>query len=183
MFDEDTPHPLPDVGPVQILTIAFPGNRFRGEILPELERLKSAGLARLVDLLVVRKDATGAIATLTASDLEWEEAVDFGSRVGELVGWGVAGAEGREIGALAGAADSADGHLLDEEDVHNLAAGIPPGMSAAIILIEHLWSQRLRDAIARAGGIEVGNEWMRADDLVAFGLSLAHPEVGDDEPD
>lgn len=177
---EDAHRPLPDLGPIQILTIGFPGNRFRGEILPELERLKKAGIVRLVDLLVVRKDTTGAIATLTSTDLEWEEALDFGAKVGELIGWGAAGPEGAELGALAGAADTAGGHVLDEEDVHAIATAIPPGMSAAVALIEHVWSGPLRDAIARAGGVELDNEWMRADDLVRLGLSLARVE-GDDE--
>ena len=31
------------LGPIEILLIAFPGNQFNGEILPELERLVEAG--------------------------------------------------------------------------------------------------------------------------------------------
>ena len=67
------------VGPLQLLTVAFDGNHFKGEILPELERLKNEGLIRIVDLLLIRKDAAGAIATLTSSDLEWEEASTYGA--------------------------------------------------------------------------------------------------------
>ena len=66
-------------GPVQMLTIGFEGSRFKGEILPELERLKAAGVVRIIDLLVIRKDEAGAIATLTASDLDWEEATEYGA--------------------------------------------------------------------------------------------------------
>src|SRR5215831_5883703 len=102
-------------GPVQMWSFVFDGNQFKGEILPELERLKKAEVIRLIDLLVVRKDSTGAVATLTATDLEWEEAANFGAMVGGLIGWGVAGAEGAEIGWIAGAADSADGHSLDQK--------------------------------------------------------------------
>ncbi len=57
------------MGPIQMITLAFPGNRFRGEILPELERLKAAEIVRIVDLLLVRKDPGGNIMVTTASDL------------------------------------------------------------------------------------------------------------------
>src|SRR4029450_5405689 len=72
-------------GPLQLLTLVFDGNKFKGELLPELERLKEADIVRLIDLLVVRKDRSGAIAVLTASDLEWEEATQFGSYIGSII--------------------------------------------------------------------------------------------------
>ena len=75
-------------GPIQIWTFAFDGNRFSGEILPELDRLKEAEVIRLIDLLVVRKDGAGRVATLTASDLDWEEATQFGAMIGGLIGLG-----------------------------------------------------------------------------------------------
>jgi len=46
-----------NLGPIQMLTLAFPGNRFKGEILPELDRLKGEGIVRVIDMLIVRKDA------------------------------------------------------------------------------------------------------------------------------
>ena len=55
---------LAEFGPVQMWSFVFDGNKFKGEILPELERLKKAEVIRLIDLLVVRKDSTGAVATL-----------------------------------------------------------------------------------------------------------------------
>src|SRR6516164_11756731 len=113
---EHPPSELAELGPVQILTVVFDGNHFKGEILPELERLKTLGLIRVIDLLFVRKDSMGAVATLTATDLDWEEAADFGAMVGGLIGWGFGGAEGAEMGWMAGAADSADGHTLGEDD-------------------------------------------------------------------
>ena len=64
----------------------FDGNRFRGEILPELERLKREGVVRILDLLLVRKDSVGAITHLVASDLDWEEAAAFGETMGMLAG-------------------------------------------------------------------------------------------------
>jgi uncharacterized membrane protein len=182
---EHPPRQLEEIGPVQILTVAFDGNHFKGEILPELERLKKLGLIRVVDLLFVRKDSMGAVATLTATDLDWEEAADFGAMVGSLIGWGIAGAEGAEIGWMAGAADSADGHALDEDDRFALVESIPNNSSAGIALIEHVWAKPLRAAIRRANGIEVANDWLRMEDLIRAGLSAAVPaeeEPSTDEP-
>jgi uncharacterized membrane protein len=173
---EMPPTEMREFGPIQILTVAFDGNHFKGEILPELERLKVLGLIRVIDLLFIRKDSMGAAATLTATDLDWEEAANFGAMVGGLIGWGVAGAEGAEIGWIAGAADSADGHALSEDDKFALVQTIPNGSSAGIVLIEHVWAKPLRAAIARADGIEIANSWLRPEDLIKIGMSGALPD-------
>ena len=107
------PPVMESMGPIQMTSLAFPGNRFRGEILPELEKLKKAGIVRVVDLLLVRKDELGNVMVTTASDLDWEEAVSFGSYVGALAGYAAAGPAGIEQGSMAGAAELADGHLFD----------------------------------------------------------------------
>jgi len=176
---ETPPRQLEEFGPVQVLTVVFDGSHFKGEILPELERLKTLGLIRVIDLLLIRKDSMGAVATLTASDLDWEEAADFGAMVGSLIGWGVAGAEGAEIGWMAGAADSADGHTLDEDDRFALVQAVPDNSSAAIVLIEHVWAKPLRAAIRRADGVEIANDWLRPGDLVRMGLTVALPPDDD----
>jgi uncharacterized membrane protein len=170
-------------GPVQLLSVAFDGNRFKGEILPELERLKNAGVIRIIDLLVVRKDSAGAIATITASDLDWEEASDYGQYIGTLVGFGAGGVEGAERGAMAGAAELADGHLFDEDDAFRLAQAVPNGMSIALALIEHRWALPLLEAIERADGFEVGNQWVTVESLVEIGLGQVDAEpAADDGP-
>jgi uncharacterized membrane protein len=157
-------------GPIQIWTFAFDGSRFRGEILPELDRLKEAGVIRLIDMLVIRKDASGRVATLTASDLEWEEATSFGAMIGGLIGLGFAGEEGAEVGAMTGALELADGHVFSDRTRNELIEIIPPNSTSAIALIEHVWAKPLKAAIARAEGMEVDNDWLRLDDLVAMGL-------------
>jgi hypothetical protein len=177
---EMPPSGLNEIGPVQILTVAFDGSHFKGEILPELERLKVLGLIRVIDLLLIRKDSMGAAATLTATDLDWEEAADFGAMVGGLIGWGAGGAEGAEIGWMAGAADSADGHTLGEKDSFALMQTIPNGSSVAIVLIEHVWAKPLRAAITRADGVEISNTWLRPEDLVRIGMSMAVSDGGED---
>ena len=160
-------------GPIQIWTFAFDGNRFKGEILPELDRLKEAEVIRMIDLLVIRKDAAGRVATLTASDLDWEEATSFGAMIGGLIGMGFAGEEGAEIGEMTGALELADGHLFSKRTRDELIEVLPPNSTSAIALVEHLWAKPLKAAIVRAGGIEVDNDWLKLDELVALGLRQA----------
>lgn len=157
------------VGPIQMLCVAFDGNRFKGEILPELDRLKRERIIRIIDLLVVRKDEEGRVMVMTSSDLDWEQATAFGSYVGTLAGYRAAGPEGVEPGAMAGAAELADGHLFNESDTFRVTQSLPNNMSAALVLIEHLWAKELREAVERAGGTELSNEWIRPEELLTVG--------------
>jgi len=155
------------VGPIQMLCLAFDGNRFKGEILPELDRLKKEELIRIIDLLVVRKDETGHVMVMTASDLDWDEATAFGSYVGALAGFRAAGPAGVERGAMAGAAELADGHLFDENDTFLVTQSLPNNMSAAFVLIEHMWAKKLIEAVERAGGSELSNDWLKPEEILA----------------
>ena len=161
------------VGPIQLLCVAFDGNRFKGEIFPELDRLKRERIIRILDLLVVRKDDEGRVTVMTASDLDWEEATSFGSYVGALAGFRAAGPEGLERGAIAGAAELADGHVFDEEDTFRVTRALPNNMSAALVLIEHVWAKPLLDAVARAGGMELSNDWISADEILTVSQDTA----------
>ena len=49
------------LGPVHFMVVAFPGNKFKGEILPELGRLVENKTIRIMDLAFVKKDADGSI--------------------------------------------------------------------------------------------------------------------------
>jgi len=160
------PEPRHDFGPLQMWTVAFDGNRFKGEILPELERLKREGIVRIVDMLAVRKDEAGAPMVLTTSDLEWEEATQFGAYLGTLIGFGAGGPEGADRGAIAGAAELADGHLFNDEDTQRLIEIVPAGSTIVILLLEHLWPLPLLHAVERADGIELRNDWVKLENLV-----------------
>ena len=161
------------IGPVQLLVLGFEGDNFTGEIAAELKRLREEDVVRLIDLMFVKKDDAGELDIIQASDLNEDEAIEFGAVVGALVGFGAGGEEGAEIGAEAGAEDLADGHAFDEEDVWFLADAIPNGTAAAIALIEHRWAIPFRDSIARAGGFVLADEWVHPKDLLAVGLAAA----------
>ena len=109
------------VGPVEIFVIAFKDPEFHGEIRAELERLRDGEIIRLVDLLAVRKTEDGVIESIQRSDLEADEALAFGAAVGALIGFGAAGEEGMELGAVWGLRELADGHVFDDEDKWRVA--------------------------------------------------------------
>ena len=88
--------------------------------------------------------------------------MEFGALAGALIGLGAAGEEGLEAGAELGAEALADGHVIGDEEVWHVEDAIPPGSAAAIALIEHRWAIPFRDAIARAGGVPLADEWIHA---------------------
>jgi len=161
------------IGPVQILVIGFDDPKFEGKALAELKRLREQDVARLIDLIVVKKDADGNIERLTHSDLTTDEAEEFGAYVGALIGLGVDGAEGMEAGAVLGAVSMEDGHVFDENETWYVDDAIPPNSAAAIALIEHRWAIPLREAIAEANGFHLADAWIHPTDLVAVGLLAA----------
>ncbi len=171
---------MENLGPIQMLTLAFPGNRFKGEILPELDRLKGEGIVRIIDMLVVRKDPQGHAMVTTASDLDFAEATALGSYFGALAGFAAGGPEGFDRGALAGAAELADGHVFDEDDIFRVTQALDPDTTAVMILLEHTWARSLLDAVARASGIELMNEWIGHESVLTMGPTpkTLEPESG-----
>jgi uncharacterized membrane protein len=159
------------LGPVQILTVGFDEPNFTGAIMAEFKRLREHDIVRLVDVLVVAKDDDGNVTQIELSDRP--ELQEYGALAGALIGLGAAGEEGAVAGAEAGAAAMADGKMYDPEDVWVLAEQIPPGMTAAIVLLEHRWAIPLRDAIIDAGGVALVDEWLHPADLVRYGLEAA----------
>ncbi len=116
------------MGPVEFVVIRFDGNKFRGEILPELEAIRSKGIVRLIDLLFVMKDRDGKVAVREISDLTGGEGHKFGSLASDLV------------------------PMLSQDDVETVARDMPNNSSQALILFEHTWATRLKQAVLNAGG-------------------------------
>lgn len=116
------------LGPVELLFVEFPGNQFTGEIIPALTELIEQGTIRVIDLVFVAKDADGNSVGIALEDLPDESKDAFSELVGEVA------------------------ELIAEEDVDDLAEGLEPNSSAAILLFEHTWAIPFRDAIAGSGG-------------------------------
>jgi uncharacterized membrane protein len=162
--------------PVQMLVVSFDEPNFSGEIIEELIRLRESNVVRLIDALAVQKGLDGELVAIQWSDLSLPDAEELGATVGALLGLGFAGEAEAEAGAIIGADAGADGHLIDDDEVWDVADSIERGSAAAIALIEHLWAAPLRDAITRAGGVPVSDAWIHPLDLVEIGLDAR--EVG-----
>jgi hypothetical protein len=117
-----------DIGPVEILVVGFPGNQFNGDVAPALADLVESGMIRVIDLVFVTKDDAGDVVGIELSDLEESTSSAFQPHVEEPSG------------------------LLSDEDIADLGADLAPNSSAAILLFEHVWATRFRDAVLASGG-------------------------------
>lgn len=159
------------MGPVQVLVIGFGKDaEFKGEGLAELKKLRDADIVRVIDLLAVRKNADGSIDKVEISDSD--ELRELGTVAGALIGFGAAGEEGAIAGAEAGATALAEG-MYSEDQVWYIADAIPEGMTAVVAVLEHHWAIPLRNAVFRAGGVALADEWIHPQDLIAAGIEAA----------
>ena len=130
-------------------------------------------IVRIIDAIVVQKDDEGDITGMQVSDLTQQEAMEMGAIAGALVGLGEGDEDAVVEGAILGAEEGADGHLIPDEEVWYVADVIPNGSAAAIILLEHLWAIPLRSAIVDAGGVALADEWIHASDLIEIGIEAS----------
>ena len=121
------------LGPVEVLVLSFPGSQFNGAIIPELERLTSSGIITVIDGVFVTRDDNGDVTFI-----EFEEL-----------------GENHDAARLAAVLDQVES-LISDEDVLELADGLAPGDSEAILVFEHTWSKPFRDAIVDSCGILTG---------------------------
>jgi len=163
------------IGPVQLIVLGFNHPDFHGEVIAELERLHENGMVRVIDSIVVYKDADGDLEVEHLSNLTQDEAIELGSKIGALIGLGIEGEEGMEAGAAAGAAEAAEEgiNVFGDAEEWDVLEDIPNDSAAALILLEHHWAVPLRDAIARAGGFRISDGFISPLDLVAIGLMTA----------
>lgn len=117
-----------ELGPVDWIVVEFPGSKFNGQIAPALLDLVERDLIRVLDLLVLKKDADGSLEAFELSDLDQAEIGDLRTYESELA------------------------MLLSEEDVTSLAAAIEPGSSAGVLVWENTWAAPFASAVRRSGG-------------------------------
>lgn len=119
------------LGPVEYVILSFPGNRFRGEIVPALQEVVDKGFIRIIDIVFAMKDADGNVAVLEFADMDPEIAQALDPVIGDISG------------------------MLTQEDMAALADVLDTNSSGALLLFEHLWAKKLREAIANANGVLV----------------------------
>ena len=135
-------------GPVQVLVVGFESFTPTGEVMAELDRLRSAGTARLLDVMLVKRAEDGTLETLP---IPAGAPAGLGGLAADLLGDADSGRPGSD--------ESAGGPTW------SLADAVPVGSTAAVALIEHLWAAPLRDAIERAGGTALEETWLHRDDV------------------
>jgi uncharacterized membrane protein len=119
---------MEEIGPVDYLVVAFPGNEFQGEIAPALGELVDAGTIRIIDIAFVLKDEKGNTVSMELTQL----ASDVQAAL-EKIGVEVSG-------------------LLNEDDLMDAADGLEPNSSAALLVWENVWARKVAQAMRDAGG-------------------------------
>ena len=118
----------PSWGPIELVVLSFPGNDFKGQIIPEIQRVVDAGVIRIIDILLAVRIGDEPVRVLEMTELEDEIQGRFEPLVAEVTG------------------------LLTEDDAEQLSADLEPDSSVALLIFEQTWVTDIADAIDRAGG-------------------------------
>lgn len=116
------------VGPVDFFALSFPGNHFRGEIIPAIQELVDAGTIRVIDILFAVKEGDADVRVIELQELPSEVFARFDPVVAEVTG------------------------LMTPDDVRHLSAGMAPDSTMALLLFENTWARKVGDAIQAADG-------------------------------
>jgi hypothetical protein len=120
------------VGPVDYIAVAFPGNKFSGAIVPEIQKLQESGTIRVLDLVIITKDAEGNVAAVELNDASPEEQAS-------LAALGITGK-----------------NLLGEEDFEDIGAALEPNSTCGLMVWENIWAADFAKSLRDADGILLG---------------------------
>lgn len=128
MTDTMTDQSLDRLGPVDYIVVEFPAgaSKFTGEMVNELLALVDSGTVRVIDVLILTKDADGSVEATELADID-------------------------ELGPLQ-AVEAQLAELLAADDVEHLAAAMEPGSTAGVLIWENLWAAPFASAARRSGG-------------------------------
>src|SRR3954451_22375064 len=109
MTDTMTDRSLDQLGPVDYIVVEFPAGaaNFTGEMVKELLALVDSGSVRVIDVLILNKNADGSVEATELADID-------------------------ELGPLH-AVEAELAELLAAEDVEHLAAAMEPGSTAGVL--------------------------------------------------
>jgi hypothetical protein len=128
----------PITGPVEWITLAFPGPGLNAAIAPALADLVDAGTVRVLDAAVLHKDAGGAV---TGGELEDEAGAAFAGVDGDVL------------------------ELLSDEDLAQIAATLQPDTTTLVLLWENRWAAAFGDAVRQVHGTVVAHDRVPREDV------------------
>jgi hypothetical protein len=114
------------LGPIDVYVIGFPGNQFTGRIAPAIIDLIKNGTIRVIDIIMVIKDADGVMTSIEMSDLGPQADPSFMS------------------------INIAQPGALGQDDADEISEDLPNNSSALLIAFENLWARKLTDALGAA---------------------------------
>jgi Family of unknown function (DUF6325) len=114
-------------GPIDFIALEFPGNRFRGEILPDLLELVDKGIIRIIDLVVIMKDQ-GEVMVRELRELDAAHIAMFDPLHADV------------------------SQMITRADIDMIAAQLAENSTAGIMLIENLWAKKTQQAMLDANG-------------------------------
>jgi len=127
-----------ELGPMSYLAFEFEGNKFRGDLLPDLMNLVEKKIIRVLDLVAVIKDKNGKVTTRELVEMDPDEIVMINPLKSQIKG------------------------LFSTEDIEAIGALIRPNTSAGLLLVEHLWAAKFFKDIKAANGRLVDNQFIPA---------------------
>ncbi len=121
-------------GPIDFLALEFKGNQFRGEIMPALLDLVNNGVVRVIDLVMVQKDAQGNVTSRELQQTDKAVVSLFDPLKTEITG------------------------MIQVEDIAMIGDKLDNNTTAAILLFENLWAIKFKEAVLNANGRVVMQE-------------------------
>jgi uncharacterized membrane protein len=115
-------------GPVDFVALEFKGNQFKGEIFPEIMNLVNNGIVRVIDMIVVKKDADGTVTHQEIQETDKSVLAVFDPLKAEING------------------------MIQVEDIELIGEKLEPNSTAAILLFENLWAVKFVKAVENANG-------------------------------
>jgi len=115
-------------GPIDFIALEFPGNRFKGEILPDLFELVDKGIIRIIDLVIIMKDQDGRVTVRELRELDPAHIEIFNPLKADV------------------------NQMITESDIEMIAEKLADNSTAGILLIENLWAKKTQQAMMDANG-------------------------------
>ncbi len=114
------------LGPIELLVVAAPTDKLKGEVISAIHDLVEKGTIRIVDMLAAIRNDAGDLTVLDLHELGDETVTALQISNSELQ------------------------DVLTEDDATTFAARLEPGQAVGLLLWENTWATEVADALRRA---------------------------------